>query len=85
MWSDSYEYYRSNAICKELKKKYGPTFGENKDKVKVDRLKGRSKTRREIYLAVQGCQTDSKRLDYFPTRIGSERYLREKEISPELD
>lgn len=54
--SDSYEYYRSNAICKELKKKYGLTFGENKDKVKVDRLKGRSKTRQEIYLAVQAAK-----------------------------
>lgn len=58
--SDSYEYYRSNAICKELKKKYGLTFGENKDKVKVDRLKGRSKTRQEIYLAVQAAKKSAK-------------------------
>lgn len=58
--SDSYEYYRSNAICKELKKKYGLTFGENKDKVKVDQLKGRSKTRQEIYLAVQASKRTAK-------------------------
>lgn len=58
--SDSFEYYRSNAICKELKKKYGLTFGENKDKVKVDRLKGRSKTRQEIYLAVQAAKKSAK-------------------------
>lgn len=58
--SDSFEYYRSNAICKELKKKYGLTFGENKDKVKVDRLKGRSKTRQEIYLAVQAAERTAK-------------------------
>lgn len=58
--SDSYEYFRSNAICKELKKKYGLTFGENKDKVKVDRLKGRSKTRQEIYLAVQTAKRTAK-------------------------
>ena len=58
--SDSYEYYRSIAICKELKKKYGLTFGENKDKVKVDRLKGRSKTRQEIYLAVQAAKRTAK-------------------------
>lgn len=58
--SDSYEYYRSNAICKELKKKYGLTFGENKEKVKVDRLKGRSKTRQEIYLAVQAAKRTAK-------------------------
>lgn len=58
--SDSYEYYRSNAICKELKKKHGLTFGENKDKVKVNRLKGRSKTRQEIYLAVQAAKKSAK-------------------------
>lgn len=58
--SDSFEYYRSNAICKELKLKYGLTFGENKDKVKVDRLKGRSKTRQEIYLAVQAAKRTAK-------------------------
>lgn len=58
--SDSFEYYRSNAICKELKKKYGLTFGENKDKVKVDRLKGRAKTRQEIYLAVQAAKKSAK-------------------------
>ena len=58
--SDSFEYYRSNAICKELKRKYGLTFGENKDKVKVDRLKGRSKTRQEIYLAVQAAKKSAK-------------------------
>ena len=58
--SDSFEYYRSNAICKELKLKYGLTFGENKDKVKLDRLKGRSKTRQEIYLAVQAAKRTAK-------------------------
>ena len=58
--SDSYEYYRSNAICKELKKKYGFIFGENKDKVKVNRLKGRSKTRQDIYLAVQTAKRTAK-------------------------
>lgn len=58
--SDSFEYYRSNAICKELKLKHDLTFGENKDKVKVDRLKGRSKTRQEIYLAVQAAKRAAK-------------------------
>ena len=41
--SDSFEYLRNNAICDELKKKYGLTFGENKDNVKTHRLKGRAK------------------------------------------
>ena len=47
-------------ICDEMKKKYGLTYGENKDKVKVDRLKGRSKTRQEIYLAVQAAKKSAK-------------------------
>ena len=58
--SDSFEYYRNNEICDEMKKKYGLTFSENKDKVKVDRLKGRSKTRQEIYLAVQAAKKSAK-------------------------
>lgn len=58
--SDSFEYYRNNEICDEMKKKYGLTFGENKDKVKVDRLKGRSKARQEIYLAVQAAKRTAK-------------------------
>ena len=49
--SDSFEYFRNNTICEEMKKKYGLTFGENKDNVKTQRLKGRSNTRQEIYLA----------------------------------
>lgn len=49
--SDSFEYFRNNAICDELKKKYGLTYGENKDNVKTNLLKGRSKTRQEMYLA----------------------------------
>lgn len=46
--SDSFEYYRNNEICDEMKKKYGLTYGENKDQVKTERLKGRAKTRQEI-------------------------------------
>lgn len=49
--SDSFEYFRNNAIWDELKKKYGLTYGENKDNVKTNLLKGRSKTRQEMYLA----------------------------------
>ena len=58
--SDSFEYLRNNAICDELKKKYGLTYGENKDNVKTHRLKGRSKTRQEIYLAVQAVKRTAK-------------------------
>ena len=58
--SDSFEYFRNNAICDEMKKKYALTFGENKDNVKTHRLKGRSKTRQEIYLAVQAGKRTAK-------------------------
>ena len=58
--SDSFEYYRNNEICDEMKKKYGLTYGENKDNVKTERLKGRPKTRQEIYLAVQGAKKSAK-------------------------
>ena len=58
--SDSFEYYRNNEICDEMKKKYGLTYGENKDNVKIQSLKGRPKTRQEIYLAVQAAKKSAK-------------------------
>jgi hypothetical protein len=58
--SDSFEYYRNNEICDEIKKKYDLTYGMNKDQVKTERLKGRSKTRQEIYLAVQAAKKSAK-------------------------
>ncbi len=51
--SDSWEYFRSNDICKELKLKYGLTFGEGRDKVKTHRLKGRDRAKQEVYIAVR--------------------------------
>ena len=58
--SDSFEYYRNNEICDEMKKKYGLTYGENKDNVKTQSLKGRPKIRQEIYLAVQAAKRSAK-------------------------
>jgi len=58
--SDSFEYYRNNEICDEMKKKYGLTYGENKDNVKTQSLKGRPKIRQEIYLAVQTAKRSAK-------------------------
>ena len=51
--SDSWDYFRSNDICKELKLKYGLTFGEGRDKVKTHRLKGRDRAKQEVYIAVR--------------------------------
>jgi hypothetical protein len=58
--SDSFEYYRNNEICDEMKKKYGLTYGENKDNVKTQSLKGRPKIRQEIYLAIQAAKRSAK-------------------------
>lgn len=58
--SDSFEYYRNNEICDEMKKKYGLTYGENKDNVKTQSLKGRPKIRQDIYLAVQTAKRSAK-------------------------
>ncbi len=58
--SDSNERLRNKEVCKELKKKYGLTFGKGKDNVKTERLRGRAKTRQEIYLAVQAAKKSAK-------------------------
>lgn len=58
--SDSNEWLRNKEVCKELKKKYGLTFGQGKDNVKTERLRGRSKIRQEIYLAVQAAKKTAK-------------------------
>ena len=58
--SDSFEYYRNNEICDAMKQKYSLTYGENKDNVKTQSLKGRLKIRQEIYLAVQAAKKSAK-------------------------
>ncbi len=46
--------YRANTrICKEMKDKYGLTYGEGKDKVNVHRLREPTRTKYEIYHAVK--------------------------------
>lgn len=58
--SDSHDYDRNKDICRELKLEYGLTFGNDKDNVKTHRLKGRDKTRQEIYLAVRDAKKTAK-------------------------
>ena len=67
--SDSFEYYRNNAIGDEMKRKYGLTYGENKDNVKTQSLKGRPKIRQEIYLAVQAAKRSAKDWTTFQREI----------------
>lgn len=58
--SDSNEWLRNKEVCKELKIKYGLTFGKGKDNVRTERLRSRAKTRQEIYLAVQAAKKSAK-------------------------
>lgn len=67
--SDSNERFRNKEVCKELKRKYGLTFGNGKDNVKTERLRGRSKTRQEIYLAVQAAKKTAKDWTTFQRKL----------------
>lgn len=58
--SDSHDYDRNKDICRELKLRYGLTFGSGKDNIKTHRLKGQDKTRQEIYLAVRDAKKTAK-------------------------
>lgn len=49
---DSNERRRNTAVCKTLKRKYGLTFSEGKENIRIDRLHEPDKTKQEIYAAV---------------------------------
>jgi hypothetical protein len=51
--SDKNDHFRNEKVTKTLKEKYGLTFGEGKEKVKVYRLKEPDKTKYEIHKAIQ--------------------------------
>ncbi|WP_195399049.1 relaxase/mobilization nuclease domain-containing protein [Bacteroides finegoldii] len=51
--SDRNDRYRNTDVCRELKEKHGLYFGEGKDRVRTHRLKGRDKTKYEVYHAVK--------------------------------
>lgn len=51
--SDKNDHYRNEAICKKLKDKYSLTYGKNKDKVKQHRLRGKDKTKYQVYNVVK--------------------------------
>ena len=86
--SDSFEYYRNNEICDEMKRKYGLTYGENKDNVKTQSLKGRPKIRQEIYLAVQAAKRSAKDWTTFQRELAQKGVTVRKKIrrgSTEVD
>lgn len=51
--SDKNDRYRNEAVCKKLKDKYGLTYGKEKDKVKQQKLRGKDKTKYQVYNAVK--------------------------------
>ncbi|GHV48585.1 mobilization protein [Bacteroidia bacterium] len=51
--SDKNDRYRNEKVCKQLKDKYNLTYGQGKENVNVQKLKGAEKTKYEIYHAVK--------------------------------
>lgn len=47
------ERIRSVAVCKAMKQKYGPTFSEGKENVKIERLHNPDKVKYAVYEAVK--------------------------------
>lgn len=47
--SDKNDRYRNEAVCKKLKDKYGLTYGKGKEKVKQQKLRGKDKTKYQVY------------------------------------
>lgn len=45
--------YRNEKVCKQLKDKYNLTYGQGKELVNVQKLKGAERTKHEIYHAVK--------------------------------
>ncbi len=51
--SDKNDRYRNEKVCKQLKDKYGLTYGQGKENTNVQKLKGAEKSKYEIYHAVK--------------------------------
>lgn len=51
--SDKNDRYRNEKVCKQLKDKYNLTYGQGKENVNVQQLKGAEQTKYEIYHAVK--------------------------------
>ena len=51
--SDRNDRYRNEKVCKQLKDKYNLTYGQGKENVNVQKLKGAEQTKYEIYHAIK--------------------------------
>ncbi|MBK5721099.1 relaxase/mobilization nuclease domain-containing protein [Dysgonomonas sp. Marseille-P4677] len=67
--SDKNDRYRNEAICKKIKNKYELSFGKSKDKVKQHRLRGKDKTKYQVYNAVKDALSRSTNWDNFEKRL----------------
>ena len=76
--SDKNDRYRNEAVCKKLKDKYGLTYGKGKEKVKQHKLRGKDKTKYQVYHAVKGA------LDKSANWTDFNRLLKEKGIAVNL-
>ncbi|KAA6348323.1 hypothetical protein EZS27_004213 [termite gut metagenome] len=75
--SDKNDRYRNEKVCKQLKDKYNLTYGQGKDKVNVQKLKGAEQTKYEIYHAIKDALPKAKSWKQF------EEALKQKSISIE--
>ena len=75
--SDKNDQYRNEKVCKQLKDKYNLTYGQGKDKVNVQKLKGAEQTKYEIYHAIKDILLKVKSWRQF------EEVLKQKDISIE--
>lgn len=85
--SDKNDRYRNTQVCKELKDKYSLYFGKDKDRVRIHRLKGKDKTKYEIYHAVKAASakaTDWKRFSDLLAKQGIQTILKYKGKSDTL-
>ena len=57
--SDKNDRYRNEAVCKKIKNKYGLSYGKGKDKVKQHKLRGKDKTKYQVYNAVKDALSKS--------------------------
>jgi hypothetical protein len=63
--SDHNDHFRNEKVTKVLKEKYGLTFGEGKEKVKIHRLKEPDKTKYEIHKTIQTALKSAENWNHF--------------------
>ena len=67
--SDKNDQYRNEKVCKQLKDKYGLTYGKGKENVNVQKLKGAEQTKYEIYHAVKNVLPKAKDWNQFENTL----------------